>query len=240
MGLIVIVGGQFGSEGKGKTASLLSRELGENVSVVRCGGPNSGHITYDNGREYCLRLLPSGVVYGRRLFLAPAAVVDLDVLKAEIDEFQVSADMLSVDPYSVVITDKMKEIEQKLACEISSTASGNGAAIAEKIMRSSNTLLIKDVIADYKWLKPYVRPVSPILHKLYNKGYDIILEGTQGFGLSLHHSRMFPKTTSKDTTAAQFVMEAGLSPLMVDQVIMVIRTFPIRVAGRQAGRPLKK
>ena len=69
-------------------------------------------------------------------------------------------------------------------------------------------------------------------------GYRIIVEGTQGFGLSLHHSRLWPHTTSKDTTAAQFLMEAGLSPLLVDEVVMVIRTFPIRVAGQQAG-PLR-
>ena len=83
MGITVVVGGQFGSEGKGKTTSLLAREFGEKCAVVRCGGPNSGHITYEHGKEYCLRLLPSGVVYGRRLFLAPAAVVDVKVLYDE-------------------------------------------------------------------------------------------------------------------------------------------------------------
>jgi adenylosuccinate synthase len=59
----------------------------------------------------------------------------------------------------------------------------------------------------------------------------VLIEGTQGFGLSLLHSGMFPYTTSRDTSAAAFVSEAGLSPLDVDEVIMVIRSYPIRVGG---------
>lgn len=238
MSITVVVGGQFGSEGKGKTTSLLARDFGEKCAVVRCGGPNSGHITYEHGREYSLRLLPSGVVYDRRLFLAPAAIIDLDILQDEIKQFEVSPEKLTIDPFSVVITPEMIKKEKTITKSISSTGSGTGAATAAKTMRTKDTLLVKDILADNKWLTPYVRDVRFVLNHLIDKGYRIILEGTQGFGLSLHHSRMFPKTTSKDTTAAQFVMEAGLSPLLVDQVIMVIRTFPIRVAGKQSG-PLK-
>jgi adenylosuccinate synthase len=59
----------------------------------------------------------------------------------------------------------------------------------------------------------------------------IIIEGTQGFGLSLLHSPHFPKATARDTTAAGALSEVGLSPLDVDEVVMVVRSFPIRVAG---------
>lgn len=238
MSVTVVIGGQFGSEGKGKTTSLLARDFGEKCAVVRSGGPNSGHMTYEHGREYCLRLIPSGVVYGHRLFLAPAAVVDLEVLRFEIKEYGVSPDQLSVDPFSVIITAQMKKAEKELTQSISSTGSGTGVATAYKAMRKSDTKLVKDVLSDNTWLKPYVRGVINEIQDLIDHGYHIILEGTQGFGLSLHHSRMFPKTTSKDTTAAQFVMEAGLSPLLIDQVVMVIRSFPIRVYGKQSG-PLK-
>jgi len=239
MGVTIVVGGQFGSEGKGKTTSLLSRDYGERCAVVRCGGPNSGHITWEYGREYTLRLLPSGVVYGRRLLLAPAAIVDLEVLYNEITNYDVSPNQFSLDPFSVVVTPEFKKSETELRQSISSTGSGTGAATAAKIMRNPETLLVKDVLKGNSWLAPYVRDVREELFNLLDRDYRVILEGTQGFGLSLHHSRMFPKTTSKDTTAAQFVMEAGLSPLLVDQIIMVIRTFPVRVSGEQAG-PMKK
>lgn len=239
MGVTIIVGGQYGSEGKGKTTSLLARDCGEQCVVVRCGGPNSGHISWESGREYRLRLLPSGVVYGRRLFLAPACIVDLEVLYQEITQYDVNPNQFSVDSFSVVVTPELRKAERELRQSISSTGSGTGAATAAKIMRHPGTLLVKDVLYENSWLRPYVRDVRNELHNLLDRGYRVILEGTQGFGLSLHHSRMFPKTTSKDTTAAQFVMEAGLSPLLVDQIIMVIRTFPVRVSGEQAG-PMKK
>ena len=238
MCVTVVVGGQYGSEGKGKTTSLLARDYGDRTAVARCGGPNSGHITYYQGREYCLRLLPSGLVYGRLLILAPACVIDLNVLETEIMAYSITPDVLSIDPFSVVITPAMRQAENRLIKRISSTGSGTGAAAAAKTIRNPRTLLVKDILRDNPWLQPYVRDVRSVLHYLIGQGYRIILEGTQGFGLSLHHSRNYPKTTSKDTTAAQFVMEAGLSPLQVDEIIMVVRTFPIRVSGKQAG-PMK-
>src|SRR6266478_2637818 len=235
MSVTIVVGGQFGSEGKGKATSLLARDYGNECAVVRCGGPNSGHIVHEHGREFCFRLLPAGIVYGRRGFLAPAAVVDLKVLRDELREYEVSPDLFTIDPFSVVITEQHLKEETMLRRAISSTGSGTGAATAAKVMRASTAPLVKDVLNDNRWLEPYVRDVRSEINELLDQGFRIIVEGTQGFGLSLHHSRRFPKTTSKDTSAGQFLMEAGLSPLLVDEVIMVIRTFPIRVAGAQSG-----
>lgn len=235
MSVSVIVGGQFGSEGKGKTTSIMALEHGEEVAVVRCGGPNSGHIICEHNREYCFRLLPAGLVYGRRGFLAPGALVDLEVLKKEIDTFNISPALLSIDPFSAVITPKDRVSESGLKARIASTGSGTGAATAGKVMRGPEVQLVKDVLGAEAWIEPYVRDVRSELNRLADSGYRIIVEGTQGFGLSIHHSRRYPYTTSKDTTAAQFIMEAGLSPLLVDEVVMVVRTFPIRVSGDQAG-----
>jgi adenylosuccinate synthase len=66
---------------------------------------------------------------------------------------------------------------------------------------------------------------------LLNKGENVVIEGTQGFGLSPINSTFYPYCTSRDTTAAGFLMETGLSPFDVENVIMVIRAFPIRVGG---------
>ncbi len=62
-------------------------------------------------------------------------------------------------------------------------------------------------------------------------GDEVVIEGTQGFGLSLLHGSNFPYVTSKDTTAAAFATEAGISPRDVGDIVLVIRTFPIRVGG---------
>lgn len=76
-----------------------------------------------------------------------------------------------------------------------------------------------------------IETVAPLLHRGIDDGADVIIEGTQGFALSLLHGRDYPFVTSRDTTAAGFAMEAGISPRMIDNIVMVLRTFPIRVGG---------
>jgi adenylosuccinate synthase len=237
MSITIVVGGQFGSEGKGKTTSLLAREHQSRALVVRCGGPNSGHIVLEHDREYVFRHVPSGVVYGNRGLMAPASLVNMDVLRQELLGHQITEEHFGIDPSCLVVTQEHREQEIGLSRDISSTGSGVGAATAAKVMRSPETQFVKDVLGENEWLKPYVCDVRTEMDDALDGGSRIILEGTQGFGLSLHHSGRYPHTTSKDTSAAQFVMEAGLSPLLVDEIVMVVRTFPIRVAGQSGELP---
>ena len=82
-----------------------------------------------------------------------------------------------------------------------------------------------------------VLPFSVLLRQHLDAGERLVLEGTQGFGLSLVHSSYYPFVTSRDTTAAAFVSEAGFSPLDVDEIVLVIRAFPIRVGGNSGPLP---
>jgi adenylosuccinate synthase len=84
--------------------------------------------------------------------------------------------------------------------------------------------------ADVPSLAPYITDTVRLLNVLVDEGKRIMLEGTQGSMLSLHHGA-WPKSTSRDTNAGAWLSEAGLSPLVVDKVYGVARTFPIRVAG---------
>lgn len=83
---------------------------------------------------------------------------------------------------------------------------------------------------DNEFLKPFIGPTAAILNQFVDHNKPIMLEGTQGALLSLHHS-YWPKATSRDTNAAVWLSEAGLSPLSVRHIYGVARTFPIRVAG---------
>ena len=65
---------------------------------------------------------------------------------------------------------------------------------------------------------------------------DILIEGTQGSALSLLHSH-WPYCTSIDTNAAGIISEVGIAPSRVTDVLMVVRTYPIRVAGNSG--PMK-
>src|SRR5207249_2305427 len=69
------------------------------------------------------------------------------------------------------------------------------------------------------------------IRELLDEEARVIIEGTQGFGLSVLHSPHYPSTTSRDTSAAAAASEAGVSPRDVDEVVLVLRSYPIRVAG---------
>ena len=84
-------------------------------------------------------------------------------------------------------------------------------------------------------ISQFLQDVPSVLRDSLEKNERVIIEGTQGFGLSPFHARHFPYVTSRDTTASAFLAETGLSPLDVDDVVLVIRTFPIRVAGEHSG-----
>ena len=84
---------------------------------------------------------------------------------------------------------------------------------------------------DIEWLKPYLCDTVDLINEYLDREHPIILEGTQGFGLDLEQGH-FPFVTSRNTSAAALAASIGVSPHHFDfQVIGVVRTYPIRVAG---------
>jgi adenylosuccinate synthase len=85
MPVSVVVGGQFGSEGKGKVALEIVRRDPSVAAAIRVGGTNSGHTAIANGQTYVLRQLPAAAV-GRSLsiILPAGAYIDLEILHREI------------------------------------------------------------------------------------------------------------------------------------------------------------
>lgn len=230
MTVTVVVGGQYGSEGKGKLVSYLACHSEVPTSVVRCGGPNAGHTAVGNGKSFQLRQLPCGVVDSRsRLYMAAGMVIDLPVLMDEITRTNVAQDHLVIDRNAAVLTevDRLNEAGGSLRDRVGSTLSGTGSATARKVLRDPSLPVARDIAE----LRPFIGVVARLLNEDYDDRTPIIVEGTQGFGLSLHHAQAYPFATSRDTTASAFLSEAGLSPLCVTDVFMVIRSYPIRVAG---------
>ena len=240
MSLWVVVGGQFGSEGKGKVSAFITKQ--EDIDIcVRCGGPNSGHSFVDeNGRTIVLRQLPTGYVRNKTRLLIPAgALIDIDVLKNEIEALSIPRERIGIDPNCFVIEARDRDTERalKLQERLSSTLAGVGAAVSRRVLRGSDAKLVKDVADQHPWLRNLMvaEGVSAELNAALDEGKKALIEGTQGFGLSVYHSAHYPHCTSRDTTAAGFLSEVGISPLRVTEIVVVFRTFPIRVAGLQAG-----
>ena len=83
---------------------------------------------------------------------------------------------------------------------------------------------------DDEFLRQYLCDTVEYLNALIDTGESILLEGTQGAVLSLHHGYR-GKTTSRDTNSSNWCADAGISPFAVRDIYGVTRTFPIRVAG---------
>lgn len=241
MSLWVVVGGQFGGEGKGKISAFITRD--EEIDIcIRCGGPNSGHsFVNDAGQVVLLRQLPTGFIRPRTRLLIPAgALVDLEVLKYELDAFGIDPKRVGVDRNAMIIeqSDKERECGLQLRERLSSTLCGVGSAVARRALRGADVRTAQIASKEVPWLEELITNVSEETNSGLDQGKSVLVEGTQGFGLSLYHSDSYPKATSRDTTAAGFLSEVGLSPVLVTEIVLVFRTFPIRVAGEQAG-PLK-
>lgn len=240
----VIVGAQFGSEGKGHVAAYLAKDYDV---LVRVGGPNAGHTVSSATGVYTYHQLPSGSKdTTAKLLLGPGMTINVEKLLSEISECGISPDRLFIDPQAMIIeADDIEEERGRLVGSISSTGQGGGAAAARRITGRGDpkTRLARDVAE----LKPYVGEGPEYrgstlrqLESAYANGHSVLLEGTQGSGLSLFHGD-YPYVTSRDTNVAGCLAEAGISPSRVRRVIMVTRLTPIRVAdpeGSTSG-PLK-
>lgn len=242
MSLWVIVGGQYGGEGKGKIAAFITQQEAIDI-CIRCGGPNSGHsFVGPDGTVNLLRQLPTGYVRPETRLLIPAGgLIDLEVLKSEFDAFRLDSRRVGVDRNAMVIeeSDKTRESNLQMRQRLSSTLCGVGSAVARRTLRGTDVRLASDAARQIAWLNPLITDVSEEANSGLDRGKSVLVEGTQGSGLSLYHASAYPKATSRDTLAASFLSEAGLSPVLVTEIVVVFRTFPIRVAGAQAG-PLKE
>ena len=215
MSVWVVVGGQFGSEGKGKISAIIT--LQEQIDLcIRCGGPNSGHsFQKQNGKMVVLRQLPTGFVRPQTRLLIPAGgLVDLDVLRTEIDALGLKEDRFGIDRNAMVITPDDREHERRLAMaeRLSSTLCGVGSAVARRALRTGDVKLAASAATDHVWLRPFLTDVSAEANSAVDKGRKVLVEGTQGSGLSLYHSSHYPKATSRDTNAAGFRKRGRLEP----------------------------
>ena len=231
----VVVGAQYGSEGKGAIAGHLGRTMDDNDIAVRVAGPNAGHTAYDRDhREWKLRALPVAAVTSKTawLHIAAGSEIDTEVLLSEIQDcddagFNVSR-RLSIHPSATVLHPKYIQDEQSLGLvgRIGSTGKGIGAARSARIMREADTA------ASHPSLERWIADNDHTFDfGMYRR---VVVEGTQGYGLGLH-TPLYPTVTSSDCRAVDFLAMCGISPwaewVTELDVILVARVYPIRVAG---------
>ncbi|MDI9206644.1 adenylosuccinate synthase [Ligilactobacillus saerimneri] len=142
MSSVVVVGSQWGDEGKGKITDFLS----QNAEVIArySGGDNAGHTIMFNGEKFALRLMPSGIFFPKKInvigngtVLNPEHLVEeIDNLTARgvfVDNLRISDRAHVILPYHIVL-DRLQE-EAKKGDKIGTTGKGIGPAYMDKAAR---------------------------------------------------------------------------------------------------------
>lgn len=242
-----LIGAQFGSEGKGLIAGHIGKEYD---LAVRVGAANAGHTVYDtDGQKHVMQQIPCQVYVkpGCDVAIGPGALISEEIFVDEIETLIAWASSTG-NPLPRIYVDLRANVIQSvhigreqmsnLAARIGSTSTvakeGIGAAQAAKVMRdetvvSARSLAISSTFSRYRELG-LVKFVSAVEKDVYPYHDRILLEGTQGTGLSLI-TGIAPYTTSRNTTVAGLAGDAAIPPSLIDKVILVARTYPIRVAG---------
>jgi len=231
----VIVGAFWGDEGKGKIISYLA--LKDKLDFcVRTGSVNAAHTVWMDGNKYALHMVPAGFLYEKcRLLIAAGANVHVAQFFKEMKLTKVNGRRIGIDQMASIIEEK-HSIQDKASAfnkGIGTTGWGVGPAVEERARRTAK--LAKDIPE----LKPYLADVTAEINDGIDGGKNVLLEGTQGFMLSLFHGT-YPYVTSRDTGAAAVCSEAGVGPTRVDDVLIVYKAFMTRVGAGPLPREMTK
>ncbi|RLI94647.1 MAG: adenylosuccinate synthetase [Candidatus Altiarchaeales archaeon] len=221
----IIVGGHFGDEGKGKIVSYLANKDDIDI-VVRAGvGPNAGHTVFYKNRRYGLRVIPCGFVNERAVLLIGAGVLINPKRFLEEVNITKTKGRIFIDKRCGIIEDRhrMEDMsDTHLKRGIGTTGSGCGPANAERAYRTIK--LAKDIPE----LKSFITDVPLEINNAIENGKRILIEASQGFGLSLFYGT-YPFVTSKDTSASMAAVDVGIGPTKVKEVIVVYKAYTTRV-----------
>ena len=231
----VIVGAFWGDEGKGKIISHLA--IKDNLDFcVRTGSVNAAHTVWLKGKRYALHMVPASFINKKtRLLIAPGANVHVGKFFEEIKLTKVKT-RIGVDKCASIIEEKhsIKDKTNAHLKGLGTTGWGVGPALEERARRTAK--LAKDIAE----LEPYITDVTEEINDGIDDGKNVLLEGTQGFMLSLFHGT-YPFVTGRDTGASAICSEAGVGPTRVDDVIIVFKSFITRVgAGPLPGEIMKE
>jgi len=265
----IVVGAQWGDEGKGKIIDILSADA--DIIVRYQGGNNAGHTVVIGDKEFILHLIPSGILHkGKMCIIGNGLVVDPEALLKEISMLrekgiEVDGNLL-VSESAHVIFPYHKVIDKRRGAQIGTTGRGIGPCYVDKMARCgirmadlvNKELLRKklkanlegsrefdfdeiyDAYIDYgRKIQKYFTNVSLFLNKAILKNKRILFEGAQGTLLDIDHGT-YPYVTSSSSIAGGALTGTGVGPTKIDKVIGVVKAYTTRVGEGPFPTEFKK
>ena len=221
--ITLVVGAQYGGEGKGKFCSYLASHQHFDL-VCRTGGVNSSHTVRYDGAVHRLRMMPaSAVVKHMKTIFGAGSLIHVETFLREMSQLGLPPSSIVVDERAGVIPDHMVESQRADTWYegAGSTLTGTGYASAARSLR--RLPLARDTPA----LTPFLGDAVRILYDAAKSGSPILIEGHQGAGLSNYHGD-YPYTSSRDCTASGLLSELGLGLQWETEVILAVKLFPTR------------
>jgi adenylosuccinate synthase len=245
---IVIVGAQWGDEGKGKVVDLLAERAD---MVIRFqGGNNAGHTIVREGETWKFHLIPSGILYpGKTCVIGNGVVIDPKVLTNEIDDLRakgidvsglkVSANAHLIMPYHLMLDHAGEAKLGKL--EIGTTKRGIGPCYADKAARLGirvqdmlDEKILQTMSDEYLTyghrLEQFIADTTTLAHRALDDGRVVVFEGAQGALLDIDHGT-YPFVTSSNPVAGAACIGAGVGPRDIDEVWGIAKAYTTRVGA---------
>ncbi|MDR3311991.1 MAG: adenylosuccinate synthase [Spirochaetaceae bacterium] len=247
---IVIIGAQWGDEGKGKIVDFLA---GDAEAIVRyAGGANAGHTIVIDRREYALHLIPSGILYpGKQVFLGGGMVIDPQALFEELRLLEERGidwqGRVFISDRAHLVLPRYRKIDVDRDAvrkkPIGTTGRGIGVAYALKSERVGVRLADLDngealgnlETGDTAFLDQYrdrlLAMKTDMAAELYRlRGKNVLFEGAQGSLLDID-SGTYPYVSSGLSSAAGAASGSGVGPRALDKVLGVCKAYTTRVGN---------
>ena len=246
----VVLDSQAGSCGKGKFIGYLAKTDHADVAMNNFMS-NAGHTFIDdNGDKVMTQHLPTSLVNSdTSLIIGPGSAITPHILFEEILKYEeaIGSRKIIINPRAVVIMDRHRRMEAKIL-RSGSTFKGCGAAQADKVMRQAMlfgewwSIFSTDItygididitIEEYERIKEHIVVMDTMMYinDAIDNGRYVLVEGSQGCDLDINYGLAYPNTTSRQCHAGQLVADCGISPKLVDDIIMIMRPYPIRISN---------
>ena len=219
----VVIGMQYGDEGKGKIANQMAAS-GEYDYVVRFnGGGNAGHTIYLNGEKIVTHLVPCGILHGTPSVIGNGCVINTQKLFEELEYLEglgFDTSILRIAENAHIITPEHIEEDSK-DTKIGTTRTGNGPCYRDKVARTG--IRAKDVPE----LQPYLVDMYSLIHSSPKK---FLAEGAQGYWLDIDFGD-YPYVTSSNTGVGA-VLNNGFNFKQIRDVVGVIKCYSTYVGAK--------
>jgi len=219
----VVIGMQYGDEGKGKIANQMA-QTGDYDYVLRFnGGGNAGHTIYLNGEKIVTHLVPCGILHGIPSVIGNGCVINTKKLFDELEYlegFGFDTTLLKIAENAHIITRDHIDEDSK-DTKIGTTHTGNGPCYRDKVARTG--IRAKDVPE----LQPYLIDMHSLIHSSPKK---FLAEGAQGYWLDVDFGD-YPYVTSSNTGVGA-VLNNGFNFKQVRDVVGVIKCYSTYVGAK--------